>query len=570
MNKTFSLSILSLLCVVFVSCTNQDVINEQSEVQVIASLANTRTTYQENGDVIHTLWESGDAIGLSTSGQNNLKYTANSAGTSTIFNTTNTTLDNVDKTKVYAYYPYSDASNNMEAALPDLSTQYYAEGKSNVDFIYTDGTISASSLRLENFKHLFTFLKVTLPLDLLPVVDNYQTLRIWSESAYASITNGTFNLENGQMSTAGTKGNGIYYKIPTSNLPQGATQVTCYVAMLPQPGNAEIIFKAYKNAYNSTTILTKKTPAEGLQAGHVYDVSFAPEESYEDGDVVVLSRATKGSVNLIFMGDGFTQKDLGVGGYYEESIRKGVEYFFNIEPYKSYRDYFNVYMVVAESPKEGIPVGEASANQTKFGTYFRAETGTIIECDRNLVISYVGKTGVPTDKEFTSIVVLNSTRYAGSNTTDGYNRSVALCPMTVSENKSLETAIHHEAGGHGFGLLLDEYVGPDKLTEVDKLVIKEYQKVGRYLNVDFTDDTSQILWKDFIGLEKYKGVGAYEGATYPTGIWRCESTSCMRNSSIAYYNVQSRWAIVSRIMRLSGKEFTMQDFIASDNVTPPY
>lgn len=89
------------------------------------------------------------------------------------------------------------------------------------------------------------------------------------------------------------------------------------------------------------------------------------------------------------------------------------------------------------------------------------------------------------------------------------------------------------------------------------------------MNLDFTNDTSTILWKDFIGLEKYPQVGAYQGGyEYAYGVWRSEENSCM-NNNIPYFNVQSRWIIVNRIMKLSKKSFTLQDFMKSDSQTSP-
>ena len=41
------------------------------------------------------------------------------------------------------------------------------------------------------------------------------------------------------------------------------------------------------------------------------------------------------------------------------------------------------------------------------------------------------------------------------------------------------------------------------------------------------------------------------------------------NNNIPYYNVQSRWSIVKRIMDLSDVEFTVQDFIKNDNPVYP-
>lgn len=138
-----------------------------------------------------------------------------------------------------------------------------------------------------------------------------------------------------------------------------------------------------------------------------------------------------------------------------------------------------------------------------------------------------------------------------------------------SSPNDFEGLIHHEAGGHGFGFLCDEYVYYQKnIPASRKQDIKEWQKLGFQMNLDFTNDPSSILWKDFIGLDKYKQVGAYEGGyEYQYGVWRSEENSCM-NNNVPYFNVQSRWSIVKRIMQLSEKEFTIRDFIENDNVVP--
>ena len=48
-------------------------------------------------------------------------------------------------------------------------------------------------------------------------------------------------------------------------------------------------------------------------------------------------------------------------------------------------------------------------------------------------------------------------------------------------------------------------------------------------------------------------MGVYEGGyEYQYGVWRSEENSCM-NNNVPYFNVQSRWAIVNRIMKFSRK-----------------
>ena len=69
---------------------------------------------------------------------------------------------------------------------------------------------------------------------------------------------------------------------------------------------------------------------------------------------------------------------------------KAVEYFFLIEPYKSYRTHFNVYTVVAESEKEGVGKKsflEEGIAKNKFGT----TSGTEIVCNNELIFEYSRK-----------------------------------------------------------------------------------------------------------------------------------------------------------------------------------
>ena len=76
---------------------------------------------------------------------------------------------------------------------------------------------------------------------------------------------------------------------------------------------------------------------------------------YRDKEVITVQQATEGNVDLVFMGDGFTIDDMATqNGYYETSLRKAVDYFFDVEPYRTYRNYFNVYIVCAVSNDRGI------------------------------------------------------------------------------------------------------------------------------------------------------------------------------------------------------------------------
>jgi hypothetical protein len=64
-------------------------------------------------------------------------------------------------------------------------------------------------------------------------------------------------------------------------------------------------------------------------------------------------------------------------------------------------------------------------------------------------------------------------------------------------------------------------------------------------------------------------VDVYEGAFFHTrGVFRSEPTSCMHNN-IPYYNAISREAMVKRIMKYAGEEYSFEDFKANDKEALP-
>lgn len=338
---------------------------------------------------------------------------------------------------------------------------------------------------------------------------------------------------------------------------------------------------------NLTLELTANTGSEQRQASvRIYNDEYLLSDTidicqarasaqgtlWRDGEVVVYQKSTVGNANLIVIGDGFTEKHMSRGGTYEKAVNDAVEHFFSIEPYTSYREYFNVYTMATWSPVEGV--GNKSALGTaavtnRFGTAFGS--GTEVVCDSEVIFECVNRIEGMSDVPKTVIVVLNSDKYAGTTYlfTDG--NSIALCPMSGEASPNdFEGLVHHEAGGHAFGFLCDEYIYTEsEMPQSRKDGIRKWQKSGFQMNLDFTDDPDLILWHDFIGHPKYSRVGAYEGGyEYRYGVWRCEENSCM-NNNIPYFNVQSRWSIVNRIMQLSDKPFTKTEFIARDNVEPP-
>ncbi|MCC8172783.1 MAG: M64 family metallo-endopeptidase [Parabacteroides sp.] len=323
----------------------------------------------------------------------------------------------------------------------------------------------------------------------------------------------------------------------------------------------------------SSTVSKKVRITQAPGTGNVY---------YDDCSYTRLQQATEGKgINLVLMGDGFIHNDLKAGGEYMQALEEAAGYYFTIEPLRSFKEYFNIYLVIAESDEEGVSNASGIKVKNKFGSTFGS--GTTISCDLNLCQQYIRLipelAEIEKLKDVACVLVLNSTKYAGTTSLYSNGFTVAMCPMSNDyPPNDFKGLIHHEACGHGFGLLNDEYYETTPATAIpagEMETIKKWQQSGFYLNVDSTSNRSKVIWKNFIQgafipVDKYAYVGVFEGgATYPKGVWRPEENSCM-NHNIPYFNAPSRWAIVKRIMKLAGNtSFTFTDFLRQDSETPP-
>ncbi|MCL1973935.1 MAG: M64 family metallopeptidase, partial [Bacteroidetes bacterium] len=311
---------------------------------------------------------------------------------------------------------------------------------------------------------------------------------------------------------------------------------------------------------------------------HRFTTASSPYYEEEEVRVLMQNRPNNG-VNLVFLCDGFVIDDLERGGECDRIVEEALNYFFDIEPYKSYQDYFNAYVVYSFSAEKGASYGTVNTlKNTSFSLTCDKESpsSTNMSCDSVKVFNYAKKAPIGPVNQTTIIVIAQEERYAGTtymwwggSSEWGGGKSIAL--LTTSQNNypyNFKGTLQHEAGGHAFAKLADEYVNDEtaKNRSRDDLV-NSYTNYGIYSNVDVTSDLSLIRWKDFIGLPHYEDVGAYEGGYYfATGVWRPEPGSCMINN-IAYYNAPSRAAIVRRLKTIAKETFDFEDFLANDHVT---
>lgn len=293
---------------------------------------------------------------------------------------------------------------------------------------------------------------------------------------------------------------------------------------------------------------------------------------YGDGEVMTVQTATKGAgVDLVFMGDCFDAKDISEGKYLD-AVNEAIGYFFAVEPYKTYRDYFNVYTVFGLSPDSGV--GNVNTiRESKFGSAY-ALGG--ITPDEQICFEYACKAPTVTEDRIgrTLITLIENTAdYGGITYMWGDGSAIACCPMSEDVYPyDFRGLVQHEAGGHGFGKLGDEYIYHNEFIQtcpclccshVDEF--NDSKSRGWYENLSLTGNMYDVPWSHLIFDPQYSNlVDIYEGGyMHMRGVFRSEPNSCM-NNNIPYFSAISREAIVKRIKEYAGESYSFEEFKTLD------
>lgn len=306
------------------------------------------------------------------------------------------------------------------------------------------------------------------------------------------------------------------------------------------------------NYYKSIT-LTQKAVGTSLS-----------KQYYADGQKVVLNQADapgcSNYFNIVILGDGYQKKDLSVGGKFERSAKSAMDIFFSIEPYKTFKDRFNVYMVTYESKDEGTDIRSSGVTKdTYFNSYCQGGGNTAAFVDGTDKVVNVVKTaaGAGDDHYYRSIAILliNTDEQSGSagypfrDYKSGFANGYASFAIAALAANSTGTngLVKHEAGGHAFGRLADEYYTNGKTANSsNQSDLNNWHSKGWYWNVnpDKTSDYYMFTNSAYSAAE----VGYIEGAWgYQYGMYRSTQGGMMQGST-GVFNAVSRHAIYHRII----------------------
>lgn len=363
----------------------------------------------------------------------------------------------------------------------------------------------------------------------------------------------------------------------------GKTDITITVSEMPRTSEK---FEVNEGTYNSPSyrqyagrageVVFKLTAKD-------YTTSFAVEQydsDYSDGQVIPIQSASTGpGIDIVYIGDGYDAKDIAKGTFLT-NVQTGNTSFFDLEPYNTYSDYFNVYAVVSQSDDSGIGTANTIID-TKFGSSFSQNRILPPSADECFAWAKKANASLDLTKSLT-IMLMNTSTYEGVTLMYGDGSALACCPVSTNAYPyDFRGIVQHEAGGHGFGKLGDEYIYHNAFIQTcncndgcehpsgdndTKTTYGGMKSKGWFKNLSMTSDNTVVPWTHLIYNPKYSDyVDMYEGGYMHTrGVYRSEATSCM-NNNIPYYSAISRQAIVERIKYCAGESFSLEEFYAKDS-----
>ena len=340
---------------------------------------------------------------------------------------------------------------------------------------------------------------------------------------------------------------------------------------------------------------------------------------------------TKGSkpVCIAVLGDAFTASEQ---DKFKVAAHKAVDAIFSVEPYKTYKDYFNVYIMSAVSNEAGASVTDGNGNivtphDTYFGTSWGADSYSDMNTNSVRIFHFVSYrcpeilNGECTIDEVPVLLIVNDNRYGGTCWYWTVGRSIGIVPtiymdtggyysvsfmkQVAANNESpdsemrnftdeernaigspitgtwLNTVIH-EFGGHGFGGFGDEYWydpirGEGPIDSHTWTVPRRLNLSASYNDVPWQSEVLDVVNGNSnitVGPEKMSFYSSREGIFQGGGLcalgrWRSEIVSCMVDNRL-YFSLWQRILIVKRIMSLAGETFDLQDFYDKDVPYDPH
>ncbi|WP_214317231.1 M64 family metallopeptidase [Nonomuraea sediminis] len=257
--------------------------------------------------------------------------------------------------------------------------------------------------------------------------------------------------------------------------------------------------------------------------------------------------------NLIIMGDGYTQAEQ---AKFQADVDRHLNVMWSLEPFKTYRNYINVYRVDIVSGESGISCDPDLTSPKKttplsMGFWGQCNPGSVqrlITMDNTAATKYANLVTGTTSGNRQILALANSGTYGGA------GGSYA----TASGSNAMSALISPHELGHSLGGLQDEYDYYQRGVPGGAYTGPEPSSAHHTLLTEQQMRDQQKKWWRWLGEPSEAGgpIGRYEGGMYyQTGIWRPSRHSMMK--TLGYYYDQVGREVMAR--RITAKTDVVQD-----------
>ena len=589
--------------------------------------ADSRTFLEMNGTESEAavVWNAGDSfimVGLNGNSYRYAYYTTTTGGASAEFTTSYTNL----YTPCYSIYPdvtklgtYKNPDTQEVLTLFDVNIPHEQEAVEGniapgVNIAYAYSESQTADLRFRNMVSLVRFrLSGGIAGEIKQVT--LKGSQILSGDVVILTTNGNDAAINTDW---GFSGDEKYSSVILSG--DFRAGVDYYIAVVPT--SPQLITMVFENG-SGDSVTKYGTNDVQFQQGRICDLgTIALGDSYDEDDptldpILYMASSKPYPVTIAVIPDGFTAEELSV---YEAQAKGGINALFATEPYKTYRDYFNVWILKVASNGSGANITDGNGNViTATGCYFNSGWGessySDMSANENTVFSFVSENcpdiinGDRRISEVPILIIINDSRYGGICHSYSSGKCYAMVPTTPGnlawsypshcaisdEDPSLGTrdvtdeekaelgfnsgdwrnTLVHEFGGHGFGRLSDEYwYTTDK--GATSSISGHFWPVPMGLNISASygstpwDEEVLSLREELVAKNPlYARIGVFQGGDVSIlNRWRSEKTSCMIDNRF-FFSTWQRMLIVKRILSLAGEDFDLETFYALDHPEDP-
>ncbi|MBM0274404.1 M64 family metallopeptidase [Micromonospora tarensis] len=248
--------------------------------------------------------------------------------------------------------------------------------------------------------------------------------------------------------------------------------------------------------------------------------------------------------NLVLLGDGYTEADLPT---FRSHVDRHLNTLWTIEPFKSYRSYFNVYAVEIVSPESGVdcdpsltaPRRDTALDMGFWGGCNPASVQRLLTVNGAAANAYADLAVGTNPGNRQLIALANSGTYGGAG---GSN-------ATASGGNALSALISPHELGHSLGGLQDEYDYYGRGVPGDTYSGPEPDSVHHTVLTERQMRDTRAKWWRWLGEPSEAGgtIGRYEGGLYlQRGVWRPSQHSMMKSLGF-YFDQVGRERMTERI-----------------------